>query len=356
MVKLQTTGRALFLRALELGARQIGPFMAEWELHDRCVTPVRFLLEGSNRKALKAFTNKADASWASSEFPYDWLPRVRQLVRFSKSYALIMTVKCRKCDQCLKERARMWSRRAIAEIAEADRTWFGTITLSPEWHERFAAYARQKARKRLGEDFEALPPGQQFGLRNEFIGREFALMFKRLRKAGLKFRYLLVAEAHKSGLPHYHMLLHEHDGSFVRKVVLDASWKFGFAKWRLVSADGREARYVAKYLTKTAAARVRASLNYGRFQREDCLGKIERSESLNPKGLTSKGEEVSAGAGLIARGNPPDASEAPERSEDAIAAKARAEAYWNWSNVAAKPPATRDPLKSTETHVEKGEL
>ena len=89
---------------------------------------------------------------------------------------------------------------------------------------------------------------------------------KRVRKeSGAKLRYILVAEAHKSGLPHYHMLVHEQvGGGQVGERTLRKQWAMGFSKWNLVT-DKAPARYVCKYLTKAAAARVRASLNYGRI-------------------------------------------------------------------------------------------
>jgi hypothetical protein len=116
-----------------------------------------------------------------------------------------------------------------------------------------------------GIDFERLPPAEQFSLRHTEISRELTKYLKRVRKeSGAKFRFLLVAEAHKSGLPHYHLLLHEHDQFRpVRKSVLEAQWKaYGFSKWRLIE-DERAARYVCKYLSKDAIARVRASIRYG---------------------------------------------------------------------------------------------
>ena len=41
-----------------------------------------------------------------------------------------MWVRCRKCPNCLDARRRRWTHRIRAELAEADRTWFGTFTQS----------------------------------------------------------------------------------------------------------------------------------------------------------------------------------------------------------------------------------
>src|SRR5205814_1472707 len=78
-----------------------------------------------------------------------------------------------------------------------------------------------------------------------------------------RFRYLLIAEAHKSGVPHFHMLLHEPDvANTVRHATLRDQWRYGFTNFKLVS-DPRAAGYIAKYLAKDALARVRASKDYG---------------------------------------------------------------------------------------------
>jgi hypothetical protein len=87
---------------------------------------------------------------------------------------------------------------------------------------------------------------------------------KRIRKnSGATLRYLLVCEAHKSGLPHWHVLIHEYQGKVV-KAKLEAAWRNGFSHFRLVpTTDIRTAWYVTKYLSKSALARVRASQHYG---------------------------------------------------------------------------------------------
>ena len=178
-------------------------------------------------------------------------------------YAVQLTAKCRRCDVCLRERANLWARRAVQEVTASSRTWFCTLTLSPMWHEHFANLARAKCDKRV-QRFETLPLDRQMLERHLQIGAEVQLSLKRMRKAGHRFRYLIVLEAHQSGLPHYHMLVHEM-GTPITKRELEASlWAFGFAQFRLVDRDDRRAGwYVCKYLSKTSAARVRASLRYG---------------------------------------------------------------------------------------------
>lgn len=51
----------------------------------------------------------------------------------------------------------------------------------------------------------------------------------------------------------------------MRYAALSSMWKLGFSRHKLVDMDqrGKAAWYAAKYLSKSAAARVRASLHYG---------------------------------------------------------------------------------------------
>lgn len=179
--------------------------------------------------------------------------------------AFNVTLRCRHCSACLHARAKYWREAATREMAQATlvgaRTWFGTLTLSPE-HQAFAAYGAMAS---IGvQKFNKLSAVEQLPLRNAAVNRSFTLAFKRLRKAvGPRgFRYVLVCEAHKSGLPHYHMLLHETAQSLpIRKSALNDFWQLGFSQWRLAKPEA--ASYVAKYLSKAALARVRASLHYG---------------------------------------------------------------------------------------------
>lgn len=173
-------------------------------------------------------------------------------------------VPCRACGPCLRQRARRWATSAELETLRAaergDRTWFGTLTLSPQSHFEMLLRAERKA----GHVLEGT--AEEFAHRHAAVSRELTLAFKRIRKRikPRKFRYLLVAEKHLSGLPHYHMLLHESGGP-IRKSELNGFWPWGFSQWRLVDLGEhrKAARYAAKYLSKSAEARVRASQDYG---------------------------------------------------------------------------------------------
>lgn len=173
-----------------------------------------------------------------------------------------MEVRCRKCPNCLRERASSWARRALNETALAQRTWFGTLTLSP--HAHFLAMGRAERKLRNGgEVFEDLTAEEQFRYRHAEISKEITLWLKRVRKESeADLRYCLTVEAHKSGLPHYHLLLHENLSSRpVLHRTLGSQWRLGYSSFKL--ADRRSAFYVTKYLSKDARARVRASQRYG---------------------------------------------------------------------------------------------
>lgn len=153
---------------------------------------------------------------------------------------------CRKCAVCLENRRKLWQRRATLEIMNANRTWLGTLTINP--HNRFIFSLRAKSR-----DYHA-----SYGE----ISKEITKYFKRLRKAGYQFRYVLVAEAHKDGYPHIHVLIHE-GSSPIPKRVLKEQWPYGFTDFRLTERSKAAARYVSKYLSKDARTRIRASQAYG---------------------------------------------------------------------------------------------
>jgi len=93
-------------------------------------------------------------------------------------------------------------------------------------------------------------------------GRDVTLFLKRLRKtASAPIKYLVVSERHKSGVPHFHILVHEQRPNAVTHANLKHAWQAGFSHFKL--ADPKAAGYVAKYISKDALARVRASEHYG---------------------------------------------------------------------------------------------
>lgn len=176
-----------------------------------------------------------------------------------------ITVRCRKCPNCLRTRARQWAMRAKTEIAASSRTWFGTLTMTPSEHHLAFSRAIVMYKDSTGIDLERADSDVQFKERVKALTPEVTRWLKRLRKnSGAKLRYILVAEAHKNGLPHFHILVHEAHGSgMVKHAQLAEAWNLGFTRFKLVENTG-SAWYVCKYLSKSALSRVRASVGYGK--------------------------------------------------------------------------------------------
>lgn len=174
---------------------------------------------------------------------------------------LTMQGRCRKCENCLLHKRQLWTARAVDEIDVARRTWFGTLTVAPEHRFKHRVEADLAALRKRREPLSSLSHADHFQYLCRPLLREVTKFLKRLRKSH-SFRYLLVTEAHASGDPHVHLLLHE-QGEPVGKRALESAWRLGFSHWRLVDRDSRAAVYVCKYLNKGAQTRVRASLRYG---------------------------------------------------------------------------------------------
>ncbi len=175
-----------------------------------------------------------------------------------------LDVPCRKCRKCLARRAAHWRLRALAEHSYSVRTWFGTLTYNPRARFHYLSMTRLRLLK-AGVVYEQLAPEEQFAELHKSYGQALTLWVKRVRKnSGAPLRYLIVAEKHQSGEPHYHLLIHESDPDKpVRHRALKEAWREGFSDFKLVT-DQRQLTYAAKYLTKTAEARVRASSQYGK--------------------------------------------------------------------------------------------
>lgn len=189
----------------------------------------------------------------------------RLITRANPSRFIDIHVACRRCANCLRRRSALWRIRAFSEWRNSARTWLCTFTLRPSALVHLLSRARVRLGK-AGTDYDALGPHDGF-LELEKEGfRHVQLWLKRLRKAGHKVRYLAISERHKSGAPHWHILLHESDPlKPIRESELSGSWGLGFDSYRLVR-NARGAGYVSKYLSKELCARVRASQGYGDFQ------------------------------------------------------------------------------------------
>ena len=171
--------------------------------------------------------------------------------------------RCRKCAACARARSSHWRLRTMTELAAGGRAWFITLTLRPVAAMRNLDRARHKASKR-GHDLDLGTDSEIFGARVAALGEELTLFIKRLRKnSQAKLRYIAVFEAHKSGVPHVHMLVREVAGTVTHRHISEA-WVLGFSKANLVDhSTTKAAWYVTKYLAKSMMARVRASFGWG---------------------------------------------------------------------------------------------
>lgn len=233
----------LVAHALENGGQRVSAVWFQWNTEGKCTMPVHRDLYSRPPKG-------RGEKWITVA------PGKRAPL------GLRLQTKCRKCDQCLKARAAFWRLRAQQEFIGAERTWFITLTFKPEEQFRLLEAARHNVAQG-GGDFEMLPPKEQFARLVTQSGREVTKFLKRVRKnSGSRFKYLSVAEEHKSGKPHWHLLVFENDPfKPVRHSVLSAAWVLGFTQIKL--AEEKHGAYLCKYLSKSLSARVRASQGFG---------------------------------------------------------------------------------------------
>lgn len=210
---------------------------------------------------------------------------------------VITKTRCRNCPSCLKAKQFHWARLASAWTKstheEGRRTWFGTLTLSPEYQRELTSAAQDAYALEHGQIadwlFDPLCDERFALVRNELVewckrywkrlrkGRKrcLACFPSRPRKAGewdhppASFKYMLVFERHRSGLPHMHWLLHEQSNPILKKH-LQCEWPFGFTQVKLVKPDDgprsveKVGFYVAKYLGKAKQARQIASVGFAK--------------------------------------------------------------------------------------------
>lgn len=156
----------------------------------------------------------------------NYIPSVSTEGKELKSIEL-QAVRCRKCEECLKMRQRLWMRRAAFEYELHDRTWWCTFTYRGDSEKSY-------------EDVK--------------------LFFKKLRKKH-EFRYLISEErGEKNDRLHWHALLHCR--TTLTKRSIESAWSLGNSKLRLARTENLGA-YMAKYAAKQS--RIRASRYYGEF-------------------------------------------------------------------------------------------
>lgn len=258
-------------RALAAGAVRRSLCHFEWDIAGRCEAPLPMELfsrptqfGNEQLRMLRAADRKALLDLGL----VDRVPIIGSYTHEPKSGEqplwVTLSVKCRKCASCLRERAVMWANKAKHEIAVAPRTWFCTFTFNPDEQFRILNIARNRMHE-SGCSFERVDVTEQFRLLCRAASPDITRFVKRVRKESkAPLRYLFVAEKHESGLPHWHALFHEVDRAQpLRKRVLRDQWVHGFSRFKLVESQGT-AWYVCKYLSKDLATRVRGSQNYGK--------------------------------------------------------------------------------------------
>lgn len=175
-------------------------------------------------------------------------------------------IRCRKCSKCLAARTRYWVYRASKLTNERRdaglRTWFGTLTFTPEWQDELLTRARLSHASPNGAWWDDEHCDYRFALVRDEVVHEVQKFWKRMRKAKCRFDYFVVIERHKSGLPHLHFLLHEKET--IRKREIKAAWELGFVQCNLVKQSAKAAFYCAKYLSKSFQSRQMASIKYGK--------------------------------------------------------------------------------------------
>ena len=283
-------------RALEQGGRQTSLTTVLWEIAGRCESPYLVTLCGRPEPGKKL------------QWRFDPLEKARRLAYFGRRESFIgkneklpifidIEARCRKCPTCLRQKSMMWRSRMENEIHAANRTWFGTLTVSPSQRILALSEARKQAAQQ-GQDFDVLPAPEQFKAMVRVLGYEVTKFLKRLRTdTEAKLRYVVVCEPHKDGSPHFHILIHCRTAlDKVTKRCLHKHWHFGFSSWKIIK-DGletdhddlkRAARYVAKYIAKSPMTRIRASVSYGKTL-PHALGILKSLSNNTPSNGGSQG-------------------------------------------------------------------
>lgn len=219
-----------------------------------CETPHLVYMRGFNQPDRPIHLKKIASANYSFDSAYECFfeREFARSLNFSEfGCIVVLAVPCRKCEHCLYRRSRTWQFRIKNEAVHSMRNWLGTLTLSP--------YEHFKVKCQIGDYPSEL---SELKARHEVISKEITLFIKRVRKnSKANFRYFLAMECHRSGLPHYHIIFHDLYGD-LRKRVLEKAWQLGFSNFKLVDVEATT--YVAKYISKSLFARVRASQGYGR--------------------------------------------------------------------------------------------
>ncbi|AXL15633.1 replication initiator protein [Microviridae sp.] len=139
-----------------------------------------------------------------------------------------MSVQCRKCDECMKARKRHWIGRLMAEEQTANSVWFTTLTYA-------GGYDNPDA----------------YWLQYDHVQK----MFKRLRKAGHKFKYVVVGEhGSERERAHWHVLFYWNSEppevpAMDERIQWDY-WKHGSSQIEYPRSQQGAATYIMDYMNK----------------------------------------------------------------------------------------------------------
>ncbi|UDN67842.1 replication initiator protein [robinz microvirus RP_144] len=137
-------------------------------------------------------------------------------------------VPCGKCFPCLRARSREWAFRSTHEQFSHVNSSFITLTYSDE----------------------NLPKDSDTGMPC-LVKDDYQRFFKRVRKAGHRFRYLAAGEYGPRTLrPHYHAVLY---GLNFTAPALQKFWPYGFVSTRCLATSDLAGGYVASYTLKKSA-------------------------------------------------------------------------------------------------------
>lgn len=256
-------------KAVLAGAERTGPLSARWNISGNCTDTYWMTYQGRPRDP--------------GEGPFREGSKHTHTGGKGTIYIDIGT-RCRRCAACLKNRMLSWRYRAKRETMRAARNWWGTLTFAPSQRYRIEVEARRYAASR-SVAWETLSDEERFSRIVAFSLKEVTKYLKRVRKAAkASFRYVLVTERHKSGDPHFHLIVHETELHPITHKILSGQWNgknfsLGFEKWRLIpfGDEERHVGYVTDYISKALASKVRASQRYGELELEATVGALQRS-------------------------------------------------------------------------------
>jgi len=209
------------------------------------------------------------------------------------------TVRCRKCEACRRSAAAHWAARTYAEVEQARRSWFVTLTLGPAARSRWGASAVKRAGGRAR--YASLCKEEQAGHWMPTLGPVLQKYLKRIRRHS-PFRFIAAVEGHADGTPHVHMIICEYKWealpslnrvqNAIRPIgerTIRKLWGAGFSEARLVKeTDNQAPWYVCKYISKGTVSRVRASQSWGLEKVVDAKMKSTPFIAERPATLTTE--------------------------------------------------------------------